>query len=179
MSTDRHGQLGSDLYIDGDREPIPGRGGGSFANHQTCIGDCSAEFTLVNGKAYLAATRNIAAHEEIFVNCGTDLLVMMGRKRRVCKRDIDGRLTVVLESVYPSPWGMPESACPRQGLLATRPDVSRNGFHSNYPRLLARFLATAIYMMIALHDNGAVASKVSSNPRAAKRANEFLNGFYF
>jgi hypothetical protein len=104
VNADRHGQLGSSLYISDDREPIPGRGGGSFANHQDHTKDCSTKFVLVDGKAYLIATRDIAAHEEILVNCG-DLQVMMSLRRRICRLDVDGKRTIAFETISLSPWG--------------------------------------------------------------------------
>ena len=42
VSPTSKGQLDNDVYIDGDREPVEGSGGGSFANHKKCKQDCSA-----------------------------------------------------------------------------------------------------------------------------------------
>ena len=94
MSAAREGQLGSDIYIDGERKPIIGHGGGSFVNHQRFKKDCNAEFALWNDKVYLRATRDIILEEEVYVHCGTDIDVMMGRKRRIVVKNSDGKDTI-------------------------------------------------------------------------------------
>jgi hypothetical protein len=89
MSAAREGQLGQDVYIDGDRVPVDGRGGGSFANHQNHK-DCNGKFVLRDGVVYVLATREMFTGEEVYVHCGSDEEVMMGRKRRVITANIDG-----------------------------------------------------------------------------------------
>jgi len=95
-----HGQLGNDIYIDGDRVPQPGRGGASFANHKPKR-RCNAEFVYRQidgeGKVFLQATDDIHDGDEIYAHCGSDLEVMMGEKRR----EVDGQSTRTVHV----PWG--------------------------------------------------------------------------
>ena len=56
---------------------------------------------LQDGKVYLRATRDIEPNEEVYVHCGTDTDVMMGRARRVVVSNIDGRDTINLVPVDP------------------------------------------------------------------------------
>ena len=101
--------LGNAVYIDGDREPVPGNGGGSFANHKDFIKDCNAMFVLrqvpnrdegtqMDSKIYLEATCDINAEQEIYVKCGNDgnLDVMMGRKRYIRTTDANGQPAVAV-----------------------------------------------------------------------------------
>ena len=88
-----HGQLSNDIYIDGICDPIPGSGGGSFANHQAKQ-DCNADFAVIDGNVFLKATKHITTGDEIYVHCGTDLDVMMGRKRRVVVENVDRTLAI-------------------------------------------------------------------------------------
>ena len=102
MSTARNNEIGNDVYIDGDREPVEGSGGGSFANHVKFKKDCNAEYTLVNGDVFLRATREIENGEEIYAHCGTDLDVMMGRKKRVVTTNVNrGRSIATVETSAP------------------------------------------------------------------------------
>ena len=95
LSPTFHGQHGNDVYIDGDREPVRDRGGGSFANHLPKA-QCNADFALHHGTVYLVATDDIADGDEIYVHCGTDLDVMMGRARREVYAGYDGRPSIRL-----------------------------------------------------------------------------------
>ena len=99
VSTAFNKEIGNDVYIDGDREPVEGSGGGSFANHKQQKHHCNAEFALVDGDVFLRATREIEEGEEIYVHCGTDLDVMMGRKRRSITSDVDGRRCITTEVI--------------------------------------------------------------------------------
>jgi hypothetical protein len=90
MSTAFNKEIGNDVYIDGDCEPVEGSGGGSFANHMKFKKDCNAEFALVDGDVFLRATHEIEEGEEIYVHCGTDLHVMMGLKKRIVTTDVNG-----------------------------------------------------------------------------------------
>ena len=106
MSPTSNGQMGNGIYIDGDREPIEGSGGGSFANHLQHKHHCNAEFALVDDEVFLRAKRGIEEGEEIYVHCGTDLDVMMGWRRRIVTTDVDGRrcvVTVAIPSEGPGP----------------------------------------------------------------------------
>ena len=93
LSSSFHNQLGNDIYIDGDRVPIYGRGGGSFANHSP-KSMCNAKFAIIAGKAFLVATADISDGDEIYVHCGSDLEVMMGLKKRKVVLDVDGRQSI-------------------------------------------------------------------------------------
>jgi hypothetical protein len=99
VSTAFNKEIGNDVYVDGDREPVEGSGGGSFANHMQHKHHCNAEFALVDGDVFLRATREIVDGEEIYVHCGTDLDVMMGRKRRSITSDVDGRRCITTEAI--------------------------------------------------------------------------------
>ena len=103
MSQMYNGQIGNDIYIDGIRKPIEGLGGGSFANHMSDKRFCNAKFVLVEGGVFLEAKRFIDMGEEIYVHCGTDLDIMMGRKRRRVSTNIDGRHCIITEQAPPPP----------------------------------------------------------------------------
>ncbi len=133
------GQIGPDVYIDGIREPTPGEGGGSFANHREQKLHCNAEFVLsADRDVYLRATRNILPGDEIYAHCGTDTDVMMGRKRRVVTKDIDGGCSIGYE-VIPSGNAQvrlhPDTAPPSHSLSGSpSPPASRQG-PSPFPSL--------------------------------------------
>ena len=103
MSVASSGQLGNDVYIDGDREPLEGRGGGSFANHKN-KGDCNANFVLLDRRVYLEAVCDIDRDQEVYVNYGTDLDIAMGLKCRVVTLDIDSRPVVETRRIDGEVW---------------------------------------------------------------------------
>lgn len=121
LSATYHGQHGNDVYVDGDRNPVRGHGGGSFANHRP-KGQCNADFALRDGSAFLVATRDIADGEEIYVHCGTDLNVMMGRARREVYDGCDGRASfrLVPATVPPSSSPPPENLALGAAVQAAR-----------------------------------------------------------
>ena len=98
VSASFHNHLGNDVYIDGDRDPMDGRGGGSFANHLSKA-LCNADFKMVDGKVYLVATKEVLDGSEIYVFCGMNVDVMMGKKRRRVCTTVDGKATVETVSI--------------------------------------------------------------------------------
>ena len=84
-------QLGPDLYVDGDRTPVTGRGGGSFANHSKTP---NAELYPCDGKVFLRARAPITSKSEIFACYGADTRVMMGEAQYQATTNSDGRSSV-------------------------------------------------------------------------------------
>ena len=62
--------FGLDYFIDGLRDPVLGRGAGSFINRPNQAEHCNATFDCVDGFVFARALRDIASGEEIFVNYG-------------------------------------------------------------------------------------------------------------
>jgi hypothetical protein len=91
-------QLGPDLYVDGDRTPVTGRGGGSFANHSKTP---NAELYACDGKVFLRARAPITSKSEIFACYGADTRVMMGEAQFQATTNSDGRSSVSVVLIKP------------------------------------------------------------------------------
>lgn len=100
--------LGNTIYIDGDREPSAGRGGGSFANHQDSPN--AKLHQAWDGRVVLCAERDIEDGGEIYRSYGAAKDLAFGTHRLTQTTDKDERLTV---EKRPVPWG----------------DLHRRGFH--------------------------------------------------
>ena len=91
-------QLGQDIYVDGGRTPVTGRGGRSFANHSK---KANAEPHPRDGKVFLQARAPIASKSEIFAYYGADRRVMMGEAHYQETTDSDGRSSVSVVLIQP------------------------------------------------------------------------------
>ena len=85
--------LGNDHFIDGLRQPIEGRGGGSFANHSSSP---NAEYRVVphshggvRSRMFLFALQRIGPDEEVFVKYGgrASLDLAFGRRVMIASDD--------------------------------------------------------------------------------------------
>ena len=84
-------QLGNPFWVDGDRTPQVGRGGGSFANHSKSP---NAEIVVQNDKIVLRALKPISPGDEIFVDYGSALELAFGAKRKELSRNVNGQQSI-------------------------------------------------------------------------------------
>jgi hypothetical protein len=94
--------LGNNLYIEGDRLPRHGHGGGSFANHSS---QPNAEKVIRSGQVVLIAIKQIGSGDEILLNYGSkeSIEVAFGIKRLIQDKDVDGRQSVSVVHVELAP----------------------------------------------------------------------------
>jgi hypothetical protein len=93
-------EIGNAIYVDGDREPTNGRGGGSFANHSASP---NAKLVARDGRIVLVALREpIEDGDEITIYYGEGKDVAMGTHRWVQTTDVDGKPTVEKRELPPS-----------------------------------------------------------------------------
>jgi hypothetical protein len=94
--------LGNNLYIDGDRLPRHGYGGGSFANHSS---KPNAEKVIRSGQVVLIAIKQIGSGDEILLNYGSkeSIEVAFGIKRLIQDKDVDGRPSVSVVHIEREP----------------------------------------------------------------------------
>lgn len=96
-----HPSLGNDVYIDGIRHQVRGRGGGSFANHRV---NPNAEAVVDGeGRIVLRCVAAISPEDEIFLNYGKGIDVAFGTHRLFVVQDVDGRETTVKRAVAEGP----------------------------------------------------------------------------
>lgn len=93
--------VGEDIYVLGDRQVRPGKGGGQFANHPPAGTTANVEETIMENSVVLKALTDIAQGQEIFISCGSAEAkeVMMGRARRF-PEEIEGNIVYQARSVY-------------------------------------------------------------------------------
>ena len=87
--------LGRDHFIDGLRQPVEGRGGGSFANHSSSP---NAEYRVVphpyggiRSRVFLFARQRIGPRKEVLVKYGGLAALDLAFGRRVMVASDDGR----------------------------------------------------------------------------------------
>ena len=95
VSAPSQGLLGPDLYIQSDRTPVQGRGGGSFANQSR---KSNVELCMQDGKAFMRAKAPITSGSEIFLY-GTDKRVQMGEARYYVTINVDGGQVVATKPI--------------------------------------------------------------------------------
>jgi hypothetical protein len=57
--------IGNKVYVNGDHEPVSGRGGGSFINHQRS--GVNVEFVAIEKEAFVVATQHIKKGDELML----------------------------------------------------------------------------------------------------------------